>query len=139
MNILDFQPAKVYLYYCWFLKFSSNKLSIISKACGCHVEGSDGLDCNQHGICTCNPHVKGDKCDQCQDGYKSHPLCDECDVNFYGYPDCKACTCNENGSKSLSCNQETGDCECNENVKGKNCDSCQDGYFGFPDCLGIKI
>ena len=107
------------------------------QACECHVEGSDGLDCNLHGKCTCKEHVTGDKCDQCQAGYTNHPACDQCEAGYFGYPNCQQCTCNENGSKSLTCNQDTGYCECiNGNVKSPNCDSCNDGTFGFPQCSG---
>ena len=109
------------------------------QACECHLEGSDGLDCNLHGKCACKEHVTGDKCDQCQAGYDNHPACDQCEAGYFGYPDCQKCTCNENGSKNLICNQDTGDCEClNGNVKGPDCGSCNDGTFGFPQCSGRK-
>ena len=110
----------------------------IPTACECHKGGSDGLDCNVHGKCTCNQHVTGDKCEQCLNGYKTHPKCDECDTNFFGYPDCKPCTCNEKGSQNITCNVITGACECKENVTGENCDRCAHGFFGFPNCTGTS-
>ena len=104
--------------------------------CGCNADGSDGMDCNHNGICTCKPNVAGDKCDQCAVGYTNFPNCDQCDSNYYGYPNCQPCTCNPQGSESTTCDQATGICTCKENVFGDNCDQCPDGYFGFPDCKG---
>ena len=49
--------------------------------CNCDSEGSDGLDCNYHGICTCLPHITGDKCDQCKENMINFPLC-ECAPGF---------------------------------------------------------
>ena len=104
--------------------------------CVCNEEGSDGLDCNHNGICTCKPNISGDKCDQCQEGYINFPHCDQCDDNYHGYPNCKPCSCNPQGSENMTCDKATGKCVCKANVFGDNCDKCPDGLYGFPDCQG---
>lgn len=40
-----------------------------------------------------------------------------------------------------TCNQTTGQCECKENVTGRQCDGCADTFWGFRlppigDCRG---
>lgn len=35
-----------------------------------------------------------------------------------------ACQCHTNGSVSDVCNKETGQCQCRENVVGRQCDEC---------------
>ena len=105
-------------------------------ACECHPEGSDGKDCSLHGICACNQHISGQKCDQCQKGYVNFPKCDQCNETYFGYPDCKECSCSETGSKSFSCNEDTGVCDCHENFIGDKCDRCAEGFYGYPICKG---
>ena len=106
------------------------------------MEGSDGLQCNDHGKCLCKKHVTGDKCDECETGYKGHPKCDSCDSNFFDasspssdFPDCKACSCDEQGSIENSiCDVASGACECKPNITGKHCTECISGFYGFPNC-----
>ena len=101
---------------------------ILYTACRCDETGSKNNICNKMtGECDCNPHVRGD-------------LCDECAENHYGFPTCKPCRCNKKGSKNDACNIDRGDCDCLPNVSGKTCDKCQRHYFGTPpDCKGTKI
>ena len=44
------------------------------------------------------------------------------------------CQCNEQGSASDKCEDESGKCSCRPHVVGHKCDKCEPGYFGFPDC-----
>ena len=125
--------------------------------CQCHVNGSNGLDCNDDGICICKPNIDGNKCDKCKTGYQGHPLCDKCQPSFFGYPNCQGnpkvnklgfcnadlftvvCGCNANGSINQTCNN-VGNCTCKSAlITGAKCDRCLDGYFGFPDCKGIEV
>lgn len=46
-----------------------------------------------------------------------------------------ACDCNPDGSvNSGICQYFGGQCECKENVIGRQCNHCKTGYFGFPNC-----
>ena len=42
-----------------------------------------------------------------------------------------ACDCHDEGT--ISCDKQTGICNCKSNFKGHRCDVCAAGYFG-PDC-----
>ena len=102
------------------------KVSIFT-ACRCDEQGSVNNICNKEdGKCDCNPHVKGD-------------LCDECAAYHYDFPSCKPCRCNAKGSKNDACNVQSGDCDCHPNVGGQKCDQCQKHYFGYPDCKGNNV
>ena len=49
----------------------------------------------------------------------------------------KDCGCDQEGSHSLDCEQDTGKCFCKANIVGDNCDQCLEGYFNHPHCQGI--
>ena len=56
------------------------------------------------------------------------------------------CVCNSNGSTSLDCDEDYGNCSCKEgfagikchecmpNVVGNKCDTCEPSFFDFPSC-----
>ena len=44
------------------------------------------------------------------------------------------CNCQNEGSKSLTCDKRYGMCGCKSNIIGDKCDKCIDGFFGFPNC-----
>lgn len=45
------------------------------------------------------------------------------------------CECDPNGSLNNEiCQMFGGQCDCKENVIGRQCNRCKTGYFGFPDC-----
>lgn len=47
-----------------------------------------------------------------------------------------ACECNVNGSKTLQCDPENGQCECMEGITGQKCDRCDRGTTGMlPNCV----
>ena len=61
-----------------------------------------------------------------------------CDFRNFA-PECK---CNGNGTTngSLSCNQDSGQCPCKDNIHQRTCSECRDGFYSFPksvevDCL----
>ena len=45
------------------------------------------------------------------------------------------CNCDPDGSKTTSfCDDVGGQCQCTENIIGRECSRCMTGYFGFPNC-----
>ena len=87
------------------------------------ISGSTDLQCSNDGKCKCKPGVTGDKCDKCE-------------ANYWNFPDsasrgCESCDCMVEGSlgNRPSCNTETGDCDCKQNVEGQRCDRCKSGHF----------
>jgi len=46
---------------------------------------------------------------------------------------CSACNCNPLNSRGLSCNEFTGQCQCNDGFGGRTCDDCADGFYGNPN------
>ena len=113
----------------------------------CNSDGSVNQLCDKSsGNCECLPFVDGLKCSKCQDGY-------------YGFPECQgtwkmnrvqmimrnlilscywfsACECNEDGSHDITCDDDTGVCNCRDNITNDKCDQCTSGFFGFPTCEG---
>ena len=45
-------------------------------ACNCNVEGSNGISCDNNGVCICNPNYMNDKCDACNAGFFNFPTCE---------------------------------------------------------------
>ena len=116
-------------------------------ACECNPEGSEDNFCNvDSGHCYCKTNnIAGDNCEKCAE-------------TFFGFPNCQGiwfisrllyriranltylhncileCQCNEQGSASDKCEDESGKCSCRPHVVGHKCDKCEPGYFGFPDC-----
>ena len=52
------------------------------------------------------------------------------EINFQAEP----CNCNPLGSSSITCDDNTGQCNCNDNVVGIHCDQCASEYYNFPNC-----
>ncbi|CAL8316372.1 unnamed protein product, partial [Boreogadus saida] len=79
------------------------------------------------GCCLCRDAYRGEKCNECQLGYRD-------------FPQCTACECSAAGSESETCDQErgvcacadrTGKCSCKANVEGHGCEDCKPGTFGL--------
>ena len=47
-----------------------------------------------------------------------------------------ACQCSEDGSRDVSCDNNTGKCSCKTNVIGDKCNFCSPGFHTFPICEG---
>ena len=45
--------------------------------------------------------------------------------------------CNDDGSRDITCDDNTGKCTCKTNVIGDKCDFCTPGNTGFPACHGM--
>ncbi|XP_064379837.1 laminin subunit gamma-3 [Dromaius novaehollandiae] len=87
--------------------------------CRCNAAGSLQLQCTSSGACACKAHVRGWKCERCEDGF--HGL---------GEGGCRACTCDPAGSVG-ACDPDTGHCPCKEAVEGPACDRCRPGWFNL--------
>ncbi|XP_075453399.1 laminin subunit alpha-2 isoform X2 [Ascaphus truei] len=93
------------------------------KPCKCN----DNLDLSTPGCCDiqtgacriCKPGTTGEYCDKCANGYFGDAL---------GARNCQPCNCHVNGSSLTTCNLQTGQCECKNNVVGRQCDEC------LPNC-----
>ncbi|XP_076612601.1 laminin subunit alpha-2 [Chaetodon auriga] len=81
---------------------------------------------------SCNP-ITG-QCLRCRLGYGG-AVCDSCAEGYYGdaitAKTCQPCQCHTNGSVSEVCNKETGQCQCRENVVGRQCDECMPQTHGI--------
>ncbi|XP_007947206.1 laminin subunit alpha-1 [Orycteropus afer afer] len=91
--------------------------------CECHEKGSLSHICHlETGLCDCKPHVTGQQCDQCLNGY-------------YGWSTglgCLPCNCSTSGSMSDDCTDE-GQCHCVPGVAGERCDRCARGFYAYQD------
>uniref|UniRef100_A0A8D0LAX1 Laminin subunit alpha 3 n=1 Tax=Sphenodon punctatus TaxID=8508 RepID=A0A8D0LAX1_SPHPU len=72
------------------------------------------------GKCLCRFEVDGLQCSTCRPGYHSFPVC-------------QACQCSPYGSSESTCEQTTGQCECQPGVTGQQCDRCLSA--GYCQCL----
>jgi laminin, alpha 3/5 len=69
----------------------------------------------------------------CKEG-RSGSECRQCKPGFYQFPDCVPCNCNEYGSNGLSCNSDTGKCNCKPQFIGDKCNECAPNLYNFPSC-----
>ncbi|XP_056260714.1 laminin subunit alpha-2 isoform X6 [Seriola aureovittata] len=94
--------------------------------CDCH----GNLDLSTPG--SCDP-ITG-QCLRCRQGYGG-AACDSCADGYYGdavtAKNCQPCQCHTNGSVYEVCNKETGQCQCKENVVGRQCDECMPQTHGI--------
>ena len=134
------------------------------------------MDCYDTGDCICKHGFDGSKCDKCKEGFTGNKCdeckpnitghdCNQCKPNYFNYPLCQGmsqqilflkkilpifsileCVCNSDGSTSLDCDEDYGNCSCKEgfagikchecmpNVVGNKCDTCEPSFFDFPSC-----
>ncbi|XP_075719830.1 laminin subunit alpha-2 [Rhinoderma darwinii] len=96
------------------------------RPCNCDLRGSLHDVCVKNskeatqdllsGSCYCKPGYAGEKCDQCDLGYK-------------GYPDCVQCNCSISGS--INEDPCVDPCICKENVAGDTCNICRHGFYNL--------
>ncbi|CAH8616947.1 unnamed protein product [Schistosoma rodhaini] len=69
--------------------------------------------------CICKVGYAGLRCEQCAPGYYGDPT---------SMTACQACDCDIGGSRSETCNQDTGQCDCWPGIKGRRCDQCEEDH-----------
>ncbi|XP_053394147.1 laminin subunit alpha-2-like isoform X2 [Mercenaria mercenaria] len=102
--------------------------------------GYPGLLGNLCERCECNGNIDSSmvgSCDQLTGECRlclhntEGPDCGRCRLGYYGTAmngDCKLCTCDPFGSSNMTCNRDTGNCECKPHYTGRQCDRCEAGY-----------
>uniref|UniRef100_A0A8C7JXD6 Laminin subunit alpha-5 n=1 Tax=Oncorhynchus kisutch TaxID=8019 RepID=A0A8C7JXD6_ONCKI len=78
------------------------------------------------GDCICPPRTLLPECIQCEpQTFGCHPLVG-----------CEVCNCSRPGVTALdvSCDTDSGQCRCKNNIIGRQCDRCSPGFYGYPNC-----
>ncbi|XP_035998362.1 laminin subunit alpha-5 [Fundulus heteroclitus] len=78
------------------------------------------------GDCICPPRTVLPECTQCEpQTFGCHPVVG-----------CEVCNCSRPGivSPDVSCDTDSGQCRCRNNVVGRQCDRCAPGFYGYPNC-----
>jgi len=106
--------------------------------CNTNVDPNAVGNCNRTtGECLkCVYNTGGEHCDRCLPGFFGDAL-----ALVKG--DCQQCQCYSRGtleldSRTLKCDQNTGQCDCKAYVTGRNCDRCEDGFFDLDSGNGCQ-
>ncbi|XP_022051460.2 laminin subunit alpha-5 isoform X1 [Acanthochromis polyacanthus] len=78
------------------------------------------------GDCICPPRTLRPECTQCEpQTFGCHPVVG-----------CEICNCSRPGivSPDASCDTQSGQCRCKNNIVGRQCDRCAPGFYGYPNC-----
>uniref|UniRef100_A0AAQ6AFP7 Laminin subunit alpha 5 n=1 Tax=Amphiprion ocellaris TaxID=80972 RepID=A0AAQ6AFP7_AMPOC len=78
------------------------------------------------GDCICPPRTLQPECTQCEpQTFGCHPVVG-----------CEICNCSRPGvvSPDVTCDTQTGQCRCKNNIVGRQCDRCAPGFYGYPNC-----
>ncbi|XP_010765693.1 laminin subunit alpha-2-like, partial [Notothenia coriiceps] len=88
------------------------------------------------GCCMCRDAFRGEKCIECQIGYRDFPQCTQCECDVAG-SDSQTCDLERD---VCACADRTGKCSCKANVEGHNCERCKSDTFGLsvPNPLGCS-
>uniref|UniRef100_A0A8C6EG09 Laminin subunit alpha-5 n=1 Tax=Moschus moschiferus TaxID=68415 RepID=A0A8C6EG09_MOSMO len=101
--------------------------------CNCDPRGTLGgaAQCQPgNGQCFCKPHVCGQTCAACKDGFFGLDQAD-----YFG---CRSCRCDVGGALGQSCELRTGACMCRPNTQGSTCsEPAQDHYL--PDLHHLRL
>ncbi|XP_017281846.1 laminin subunit beta-4 [Kryptolebias marmoratus] len=117
--------------------YYGNALQQDCKECSCDRRGTELTRCPLEGPCFCSPEtglcpcragVRGDLCDECEDGF----------WNLNRESGCQPCSCDPVNSISNICNKVTGQCSCRPEFGGRLCKECGENHFGNPDLQCIS-
>lgn len=101
--------------------------------CDCDPRGTLGglTECQPgDGQCSCKPHVCGQTCAACQDGFFRLDRAD-----YFG---CRSCRCDVGGALGQGCDPRTGACRCRPNTQGLTCsEPARDHYL--PDLHDMRL
>ncbi|XP_017358968.1 laminin subunit alpha-5 isoform X2 [Cebus imitator] len=101
--------------------------------CSCDPRGTLGgvAECQPgSGQCFCKPHVCGQACSACKDGFFGLDQAD-----YFG---CRSCRCDIGGALGPSCEPRTGACLCRPNTQGPTCsEPARDHYL--PDLHHLRL
>ncbi|KAM7125584.1 laminin subunit alpha-5 [Molossus nigricans] len=101
--------------------------------CSCDPRGTLGgaAECQLgSGQCFCKPHVCGQTCSACRDGFFGLDRAD-----YFG---CRSCRCDVGGALGQGCEPSTGACRCRPNTHGPTCSTpARDHYL--PDLHHLRL
>ncbi|XP_013362945.1 PREDICTED: laminin subunit alpha-5 isoform X2 [Chinchilla lanigera] len=101
--------------------------------CDCDPRGTLGgvSECQPgSGQCFCKPHVCGQTCAACKDGFFGLDQAD-----YFG---CHSCRCDVGGALGQGCDPRTGACRCRPNTQGPTCsEPVKDHYL--PDLHHLRL
>ncbi|XP_004644257.1 laminin subunit alpha-5, partial [Octodon degus] len=101
--------------------------------CSCDPRGTLGgvSECQPgSGQCFCKPHVCGQTCTACKDGFFGLDQAD-----YFG---CHSCQCDVGGALGQGCDPKTGACRCRPNTQGPTCsEPVKDHYL--PDLHHLRL
>jgi len=72
-------------------------------------------------------------------GVKLWYRCKWCGVALLWWRACvcvPACNCDVHGSYGVSCDQQSGQCECRPTFDGLTCNKCKPNFYNYPVCEG---
>jgi len=49
-----------------------------------------------------------------------------------------ACNCDVHGSYGVSCDEQTGECDCRPTFDGLTCNKCKPNFYNYPICEGLS-
>ncbi|KAM5246653.1 laminin subunit alpha-5 [Ctenodactylus gundi] len=100
--------------------------------CSCDPRGTLGgvTECHGNGQCFCKPHVCGQTCAACKDGFFGLDRAD-----YFG---CRSCRCDVGGALGQGCDPRTGACRCRPNTQGPTCNEPARNHY-LPDLHHLRL
>lgn len=101
--------------------------------CSCDPRGTLGgaAECQPgNGQCFCKPHVCGQTCSACKEGFFGLDQAD-----YFG---CRGCRCDVGGALGQGCELRTGACLCRPNTQGPTCSEPARGHY-LPDLHHLRL